>query len=194
MSEKNSETEEYIRMAAALILSKRYRTIGAPVSTIMKLLKKTKLPPHEALRELEKRLNSVGILLKRIQMIHGSKKIDRFIAVIDPTIRLDELRPYDDVTLSVLAILFIKHVSGNKISVSSVLDDLTIILNDKDKAEVYLNKALTRLINDKVIKLDSSNNEISFTEIGKAILPPPELVNEILIEALLKEKRDKDEP
>lgn len=190
MSERNSEGEEYIRMAAALILSKRYRAIGAPVSIVMKLLRRTGLPTHEAFKELEKRLNSVGILLKRIQTVHGSKKIDRFIAVIDPTIRLDELRPYDDITLSVLAILFIKHASSDRIPVSSVLDDLAFILNDKDKAEIFLNKALTRLINDRIIKLDSSRNEIFFTEIGKAILPPPELIDEILIDALLQEKGD----
>ncbi len=190
MSETREGSEDYIRMAAALILSKRYRTTGAPVSTVLKILKKTGLSLDESLKELERRLDSVGVLLKRIQTVHGSKKIDRFIAVIDPRINLEELRPYDDVTLSVLAILFIKHTSSERISVSSILSDLASILNDEDKAKVFLNKALTRLINDRIIKLDSDKGEIYFTEVGKAILPPPELIDELLIDALLRERGD----
>ncbi len=192
MSEKNDENEDYIRMAAALILSKRYRATGAPAATVLKLLRKTGMPINEALSELERRFKSVGVLLKRIQTAHGSRKIDRFIAVLDPSLKLDDLRPYDDITLSVLAILFIKQASGDRIPVSSVLNDLALILNDKDKASVFLNKALTRLINDRVIKLDSSKNEIFFTEIGKAMLPPPELIDEILIDALLQGEKSNE--
>lgn len=190
MSEAVDSKEKYLRMAAALILSKRYRTIGAPSSTVLSILKKTGLSISDALKELENRLNSVGVLLKRIKTRHGSRVSDRFLAVIDPTIELDELRPYDDVTLSVLAILFIKHTTSGKISVSSVLDDLASILNDRDKAQLFLKKGLTRLINDKVIRINDSGEEISFTEIGKAMLPPPELIDEMLIDALLEERTD----
>ena len=140
------------------------------------------------LHELEKRLRSVGLILKRISIARGSKSIEKFIAIIDPEIDLEEIRPYDSVTLSVLALIFTKIGEKQEISISSLLDDLYALLGDKDKAEQFLQKALTRLERDDIIDIDLRKGIILLTELGRALVPPPDLIDKIIINSLAQEK------
>ena len=193
MSEIPQEVDNYLRAAAALILSKRYRTRGAPVSSVINILRKSGLPLDAALKELERRLHSVGLLLKRVSILHGSKKIERFIAVIDPRIDLPEIKPYDALTLSVLALIFMRHNEKSKISLSTLREDLVTLIEDKEKADTILHKALTKLSKDNIIRIKSDEGTIELTEIGKALLPPPDLIDKVIIEALSKKVGEKNE-
>jgi len=193
MSEISQEVDNYLRAAAALILSKRYRTRGAPVSSVINILRKSGLPLDAALKELERRLHSVGLLLKRVSILHGSKKIERFIAVIDPRIDLPEIKPYDALTLSVLALIFVRHNEKSKISLSTLREDLVTLIEDKEKADTILHKALTKLSKDNIIRIKSDEGTIELTEIGKALLPPPDLIDKVIIEALSKKVGEKNE-
>jgi len=193
MSEISQEVDNYLRAAAALILSKRYRTRGAPVSSVINILRKSGLPLDAALKELERRLHSVGLLLKRVSILHGSKKIERFIAVIDPRIDLPEIKPYDALTLSVLALIFMRHNEKSKISLSTLREDLVTLIEDKEKTDMILHKALTKLSKDNIIRIKSDEGTIELTEIGKALLPPPDLIDKVIIEALSKKVGEKNE-
>ncbi len=193
MSEIPQEVDNYLRAAAALILSKRYRTRGAPVSSVINILRKSGLPLDAALKELERRLHSVGLLLKRVSILHGSKKIERFIAVIDPRIDLPEIKPYDALTLSVLALIFMRHNEKSKISLSTLREDLVTLIEDKEKTDMILHKALTKLSKDNIIRIKSDEGTIELTEIGKALLPPPDLIDKVIIEALSKKVGEKNE-
>lgn len=193
MSEISQEVDNYLRAAAALILSKRYRTRGAPVSSVINILRKSGLPLDAALKELERRLHSVGLLLKRVSILHGSKKIERFIAVIDPRIDLPEIKPYDALTLSVLALIFVRHNEKSKISLSTLREDLVTLIEDKEKTDMILHKALTKLSKDNIIRIKSDEGTIELTEIGKALLPPPDLIDKVIIEALSKKVGEKNE-
>jgi len=193
MSEIPQEVDNYLRAAAALILSKRYRTRGAPVSSVINILRKSGLPLDAALKELERRLHSVGLLLKRVSILHGSKKIERFIAVIDPRIDLPEIKPYDALTLSVLALIFVRHNEKSKISLSTLREDLVTLIEDKEKTDMILHKALTKLSKDNIIRIKSDEGTIELTEIGKALLPPPDLIDKVIIEALSKKVGEKNE-
>lgn len=193
MSEISQEVDNYLRAAAALILSKRYRTRGAPVSSVINILRKSGLPLDAALKELERRLHSVGLLLKRVSILHGSKKIERFIAVIDPRIDLPEIKPYDALTLSVLALIFVRHNEKSKVSLSTLREDLVTLIEDKEKTDMILHKALTKLSKDNIIRIKSDEGTIELTEIGKALLPPPDLIDKVIIEALSKKVGEKNE-
>ena len=193
MSEISQEVDNYLRAAAALILSKRYRTRGAPVSSVINILRKSGLPLDAALKELERRLHSVGLLLKRVSILHGSKKIERFIAVIDPRIDLPEIKPYDALTLSVLALIFVRHNEKSKVSLSTLREDLVTLIEDREKADMILHKALTKLSKDNIIRIKSDEGTIELTEIGKALLPPPDLIDKVIIEALSKKVGEKNE-
>ena len=145
------------------------------------------------LKELERRLHSVGLLLKRVSILHGSKKIERFIAVIDPRIDLPEIKPYDALTLSVLALIFMRHNEKSKISLSTLREDLVTLIEDKEKTDMILHKALTKLSKDNIIRIKSDEGTIELTEIGKALLPPPDLIDKVIIEALSKKVGEKNE-
>lgn len=193
MIEKDLSSDKYFRQAAALILSKRYRTQGAPVSKVYSILKKTNLPLNEALRELEKRFRSVGLILRRIHAVKGSKKTELLIAVTDPEIDLDEIRPFDPIVSGVLALIFLRTSEREEVEISRLLDDLTSLLNDADKATTFLNKAINKLVRENIIKVNESKGTLLLTELGRAIKPSAEIIDKIIIESLAKNEEQVDE-
>jgi len=184
LASENSKRETALRKAAALILASRYKARGAPVSRVLNILKQSGMPINQALDELEERLNAVGIKLKRITFTAGTKKMEKFVAIVDPQLKLEELKPFDNVTLAVLALIYIKISTMGEVSLSSLLNDLISILMDKERAEKFLQTALSKLEANKIIKIDTERGLINLTDLGYALMPPPELIDRIIIDAL----------
>ena len=144
------------------------------------------ITPKKLLRILEERLNSLGLILKRIRSIHGSKIYERYIVVTDPRIDMPEVRPFDIETLAVFALIILRSQIGS-IFINKLLDDLESFIGDKEKAKEIMLKALKKLEKRGVIKINFSEGKIELTELGKAISPPPELIDEVIINLLAGE-------
>ncbi|MHA1615952.1 MAG: hypothetical protein ACTSX9_01415 [Candidatus Njordarchaeales archaeon] len=187
MSSKDlpEEAEQAIREAAAYILASRYRSIGAPVSKVIKILKKSRIPLEECLKELERRFEKIGLKLKRVRVVRRSRRSEIFVAVIDPAIKLGELRPYSKDVMGVLALIFFRS-KGGEIFLSVLRNDLLALIGDEEKVDKLLRKALKKLEREKIIRLDADSGKIILTELGQALMPPPELIDEIVIDMLAK--------
>ncbi len=185
------EAEKAIRAAAAYILASRYKTIGAPLSRIKKILEKSGLPFEACIRELEKRFNKVGLVLKKIKVTRGSRVSEILLATINPEIDLEDIRPYDKEVMSVLALIFFHSKSG-EVPLTILRQDLVSLIGNEEQADKILRKGLERLKRDSIIKIDSEKGCIALTALGQALMPPPELIDEIIIDMLAKGPEKKE--
>jgi len=173
-----------IRRAAALILAKRYKSIGVPLSKIRRILSKQRIPVDVGLMELRRRFKAVGLLLKEIEEMIGGKKYRRLIAVIDPELDVKEIKPYDDETLTILAVIYSKAYSS-EISIEDLKAELRNLLNlDEKEISSMLRRVLRKLLRDSIISMTPKRGLIRITEFGKAIMPPKEQIDRLILDVL----------
>ncbi|MHA1676833.1 MAG: hypothetical protein ACTSU6_06605 [Candidatus Njordarchaeales archaeon] len=173
-----------IRRAAALILAKRYKSIGVPLSKIRRILSKQRIPIDVGLMELQRRFKAVGLLLKEIEEMIGGKKYRRLIAIIDPELDVKEIKPYDDETLTILAVIYSKAYSS-EISIEDLKVELRNLLNlDEKEISSMLRRVLRKLLRDSIISMTPKRGLIRITEFGKAIMPPKEQIDRLILDVL----------
>ncbi len=176
-------TEKAIRIAAALLLSKKHRTKGVPLSRIKKIFTEHGMSLNQGLMELEKRLYDVGVILKRIKLRHGSKYYETLIAIIDPELNIKEISMFDKTTTAILGLIFYKQVDG-KIKISEIEEELLGVIGNKNEVDRILKKVLRKLVREGLIKI-VSNNEVKLTEYGLALSPEKEFLEKIILNELL---------
>ncbi|MHA1664813.1 MAG: hypothetical protein ACTSVW_03165 [Candidatus Njordarchaeales archaeon] len=180
----DQKMELAIRRAAALILAKRYKSIGVPLSKIRRILSKQRIPIDVGLMELQRRFKAVGLLLKEIEEMIGGKKYRRLIAIIDPELDVKEIKPYDDETLTILAVIYSKAYSS-EISIEDLKVELRNLLNlDEKEISSMLRRVLRKLLRDSIISMTPKRGLIRITEFGKAIMPPKEQIDRLILDVL----------
>lgn len=173
--------DEVVRRIAALILCQRYRARGVPLSRLKEIAKSYGLPLERCLVEVEKRLAAVGLKLVRVTEKLGDRESEKVLAVVDPTLDLEDVRPYRDEVLAVLAIIYNLESEG-RVQIGRVAETLASLTGDTSMARALLERALRRLSEDGVLRV--KGDEIILTALGLAMKPPMELIERKLIEYL----------
>lgn len=184
---KGKKFKAAVRKAAALVLSKRFRTRGAPSRRLEKIFRRKDIPVQLGLRETRKELEDVGVQLKEIEEEWRGKTITRYIGVVDPQIELEDIRPYDRNTTAILALISAK---GNRVPFSEVREEVNKIVNDEERAEDLLSSSLKKLRNDDLLRFDEEKGMISLTDYGQALLPSEEQIKKIMIDTLVAGKTE----
>lgn len=174
-----------VREASALILSKRYRTRGAPQQRIEQIFRERDIPSELGLRITREELDDIGVKLKEIKEKWGAGTITRYIGVIDPSLGIEDIRPYNRRDTAILALIAAK---GRRVPFSEVNKEVQKIVNDEEEANNLLSSAVSRLKEDDVIKLDKEKGTIELTDFGQAILPPEDQIKKIIIDTLISGK------
>lgn len=186
---KGKKFKAAIRKAAALVLSKRFRTRGAPSRRLEQIFKAKDIPMQLGLREMRKELDDVGVKLKEIEEPWRGKTITRYLGVIDPKIELDDVRPYNRNITAILALISAK---GPRVPFSDVREEVNKIVNDEERAEDLLSSSLKKLREDDLLQFDKEKGVISLTDYGQALLPSEEQIKKIMIETLVAGKKDEN--
>ena len=185
--EKN--LEEAIRLAGALLLSSKFEKKGVPISKIKKIFSDKNIPFNQGLKALESTLYRVGITLKRLRIRQGSRFTERLIAITDPSLSLPEISSFDKETTAVLGIIFLK-LSGDEALLSDIVSDVRAIVKDEELSQEIVNKAIKKLKNEGILRVNPDKEKIILTEFGKALIPPKDLIDKIIIETLVLGKKE----
>ena len=179
---RNEDKELCFKLAGALILSRKYRSKGAPLSKVREIFRKFGIDLDIGLNELKKRFESIGLKLVIISE-KKEKEFQRVFAVIDPMLNLEEAKPYSRDVLTVLAFIYNLEEDG-QVSILKLTDALKGVLKEEKSIKDILTRAISRLKHDNIIKVEKG--VIILTPIGKAMKPPPDVLDRILIETLVK--------
>lgn len=186
---KGKKLKETVRKAAALILSDRFRTRGAPQSRIEKIFRKEAIPLQLGLRETGKELEDVGVKLKEIQEKWHGQKVTRYLGIINPNINLEDIRPYNRRTTAILALIASK---GQRNPFSEIRKEIEKIVEDKEEASDLLDSAISTLEEDGVVRFDKETGVIQLTDYGTALLPSKDQINSVIIDTLVSARTTRE--
>ncbi|MGQ4892523.1 MAG: hypothetical protein ACP6IP_08555 [Candidatus Njordarchaeia archaeon] len=188
-NDRDEVLEEVIRHAGAAILAYRYRSKGTPVARIKKIFSKYGIPYSYGLGILERKLREVGIILKNIQIRHGSKFINVLIPVIDPSLDLPDISMFDKATTAILGLIYLKSENGI-VGMDDLIKNLSLIVHDEEEARDMVYKAISRLRREKLVEVIGDKKVIKLTELGLALAPPRDLLDKIALDILIIGKKD----
>lgn len=187
---KGKKFRSAIRKAGALILSERFRTRGAPRNRLEQIFKEKGIPPSLGIRKTRKELNKVGVKLKKIDEEWRGQKITRYLGLIDPKIKIEDIRPYNRKITAILALCAAK---GKRIPFSEAVEEIEKIVKDKENANDLLSSAIKKLEDDDVLGYDKEKGIIELTDYGEAILPSKNQIKKIIIDTLVSGKGSHDD-
>lgn len=187
--EKNKE--EALRKAAALILSETYRSRLVYLDSIREFAERNGYSLEAFINELRERFYRVGIVLREIEVIvRGRRKIAVF-GVIDPEMDIS-IGWIDKISAAILAVMYMKS-EVDTVSLDTIYNEVSKILGSEKETQKILERVLYYLEKKRLVKVDPEKRLVRISPLGRALLPDKEKLDEIIVDALISEKRKKND-
>jgi len=180
-SDRNTLADKILREAAALLLCETRRLNYVSKRRIVDMAKRANMPASEFIKELEKRLYDVGIILREVEVSTKSKRRTAYVCVIDPSLGLD-ISYIDQISAAILAIIYVR-VGKGEMSLEDLHSEVAKITSTSDVDKIIEN-ALRTLERKKLISIDGEKGVVRLRPLAIAMLPSREELDKIIIDVI----------